>query len=167
MASIVGSYMDTWLSSRTRYWYRYNEHMRDFLLLLLGMCTKPCKLRLPSLSTTTRHVSKSFAKGIIRCSLDEVLLSGTVSSHDGVEEQQGEVGLFLGLRESSEGNELLLLPLEELGVHVRAATSMGNPTKTLVHLRLVGSDVTWAESVDSDTLVGPLRRQNALVREKR
>lgn len=44
----------------------------------------------------------------------------SLSTHDGVEEEEGEVGLFLGLREALQWDEILLLPFEELGVHVGA-----------------------------------------------
>jgi hypothetical protein len=43
-----------------------------------------------------------------------------LSTHGRVEEEETHVCLFLGFRESTQGNEVLLLPLEELGVHVRA-----------------------------------------------
>lgn len=95
--------------------------------------------RLPSLGTT----------------VDEVLLAGAVSAHDGVEEQEGDVRLLVGGGESLEWDEVLLLPVEELGVHVRAAVS-DHPFENTSHSRLVGRDVTGAEGVDSDAVVGPL-----------
>lgn len=87
-------------------------------------------VRLPGLGTTVDKVLLSGAAvegqslGPLGCGRARGYV---LSAHGGVEEQQSHVGLLLGLGESLQRDEILLLPLEELGVHVGS---------------LVGSDVT-------------------------
>lgn len=76
-------------------------------------------IRLPSLGTTINEVLLTGTAILSAYTLSIEAIS-LLSTHGGVEEEEGHVGLLLGLGESLQGDEVLLLPVEELGVHVGA-----------------------------------------------
>lgn len=75
--------------------------------------------RLPGLGTTVDEVLLAGAAKSLSAEWSRLTKSNSsLSSHGGVKEQESHVGLLLGLRESLQRNEVLLLPVEQLGVHV-------------------------------------------------
>ena len=97
----------------------------------------------------------SAARKIVSTSLRN-RLRDSLSTHDGVEKEKSHVSLLFGLGEALERDEVGLLPLEELGVHVGADCQLVVLIKER-DARLVSGDVTGAKSVNADTVRSPLQ----------